>query len=241
MNYKVIKNRIENIFINDLRVFNKLDHKKDKYKYYSQFHQDKWIIENVFSEMKNGYFLEIGAFDGIINSNTLTLERELDWFGLCVEAKDDNYDKLILNRKSKCVKHAIWSDNTKKLFLNRGGKSGLKESYDIDSIKNVEIAYQEIQTITIGELLEKYRAPKVIHYFSLDVEGAEYEILKTFPFESHVILALTVEHNAISNSKINVENKYKIRDLLYKNGFSLNTKISVEDWFINKNISDYIK
>ncbi len=40
-------------------------------KYFSQRDQDKWVIEEVFSHKKNGFFLDIGAGDGVIINNIL--------------------------------------------------------------------------------------------------------------------------------------------------------------------------
>ena len=34
---------------------------------------------------RNGFFIECGAFDGETRSNTLMLERELDWSGVLIE------------------------------------------------------------------------------------------------------------------------------------------------------------
>ena len=45
-------------------------------KYYSQFGQDKWLNENIFKDKQDGFFLEIGADDGIDKSNTKLFEEK---------------------------------------------------------------------------------------------------------------------------------------------------------------------
>ena len=46
---------------------------------YSQAGQDLWVLDKI----KKGYFLEIGAYDGIKFSNSLLLE-ENGWEGLLI-------------------------------------------------------------------------------------------------------------------------------------------------------------
>jgi hypothetical protein len=52
-----------------------------------------------------------------------------------------------------------------------------------------------VPTLLISDILKKYKAPKIIDYWSLDVEGAELPILESFPWNDHEVTLLTVEHN----------------------------------------------
>lgn len=45
------------------------------------------------------------------------------------------------------------------------------------------------------DLLSQFNAPKQIDYLSLDTEGGEYDILKTFDWSYYDISLITVEHN----------------------------------------------
>ena len=49
--------------------------------------EDEFVFARLFSSplLRNGNFIEIGAHDGIIFSNTLFFERNLSWSGLLVE------------------------------------------------------------------------------------------------------------------------------------------------------------
>jgi hypothetical protein len=44
--------------------------------FYSQIGQDIWVSEAVFPDVKNGFFVDVGAGDGTINSNTKALEQK---------------------------------------------------------------------------------------------------------------------------------------------------------------------
>lgn len=48
-------------------------------------------------------------------------------------------------------------------------------------------------------MLTEHNAPKIINYMSIDTEGSEYEILKSFPLDRWVIEVLTIEHNFTQN------------------------------------------
>ena len=48
-----------------------------------------------------GFFIEAGAFDGEISSNTLFFELKQNWTGLLVEPNPDIFQ--MLNLKVKCV------------------------------------------------------------------------------------------------------------------------------------------
>jgi hypothetical protein len=66
--------------------------------YKSQYGQDKWIAEEVFPELKGGYFVDLAAGDGIFLSNTYVLEKDLGWSGICIEPNTESFKKLKLNR-----------------------------------------------------------------------------------------------------------------------------------------------
>jgi len=53
----------------------------------------------------------------------------------------------------------------------------------------------ELTTETLGDILDRAKAPRFIHYMSMDIEGGEVPALKGFPFDKYQIGALTVEHN----------------------------------------------
>ncbi len=41
-----------------------------KHKYYSQYRQDEFLNKVIFKKQKNGFFIDIGAHDGITYSNS---------------------------------------------------------------------------------------------------------------------------------------------------------------------------
>ena len=74
------------------------------------------MLENALKEFlnfRNGFFIEVGAHDGIFQSNTLSLEKDLGWTGILIEPSISAYLDCVKNRpNSKCINTALTS------FLN---------------------------------------------------------------------------------------------------------------------------
>jgi len=66
--------------------------------YKSQIGQDKYVLDNIFANKKNGYFIELGGADGVTYSNTYYMEKELDWNGICIEPNPKYKECLKKNR-----------------------------------------------------------------------------------------------------------------------------------------------
>ena len=78
-------------------------------KYYSQIGQDKYYIENLINHKMNGYFIDVGANNGINLSNTYVLEKDYSWKGLCIEVDDKLFVELEQNRTCKVVNECVYS------------------------------------------------------------------------------------------------------------------------------------
>ncbi len=194
-------------------------------KFYSQAGQDKWVVD-FFRSKKNGFFLDIGAHNGVDINNTYYLENELNWNGICIEADPKIFDILKKNRKCDCVNLAV-SDKIGEINFIQDGFSGrISEGGSLKMISS-----------TIDLILDKYNAPTLIDYISLDVEGYESKVLSKFPFDKYEFILMTVEHNLYTGG---ADNKQKIKDILINNGYVIsheNVKhdnLEFEDWYINK-------
>ena len=81
----------------------------------------------------------------------------------------------------------------------------------------------EMTTISLDDFLTQNGAPKVIDYLSIDTEGSEYEILRTFPFDKWTVRFITVEHNYTPL-------RDAIRALLEPLGY-VRTEAKFDDWY----------
>jgi FkbM family methyltransferase len=177
----------------------------------SQFNQDKNVLE-VYNYKQNGFFVEIGAYDGIESSNTYVLEKKYNWSGLCVEC-NPKYYKILCNTRN-CFKsdNAVYNINGKILpFYDSGGYAGLIETNNHKHIINDPVI--NVITKTLTSLLDEINAPSFIEYLSLDTEGSEFEILKSHDFNKYKFGYICVEHNSI------IKNRLDIKELLENNGY----------------------
>ena len=78
--------------------------------YYSQYGQDRWIAETVLPGKQAGVFVDVGAHDGVRFSNTLFLERQLNWTGLAIEPLVDVYERLVSNRTCATIRGLYCAD-----------------------------------------------------------------------------------------------------------------------------------
>jgi hypothetical protein len=75
----------------------------------SQLGQDLEVLK-FYKNKKNGFFIEIGASDGIQLSNTHLLETQYNWKGICCEPIPFHYEKLVVNRpNSICINEAVYN------------------------------------------------------------------------------------------------------------------------------------
>ena len=74
--------------------------------YKSQFSQDR-VVKHFYGD-KVGYFVEVGAYDGVTASNTYALERT-GWTGILIEPLKEQYAKLVENRKCITVNECVYS------------------------------------------------------------------------------------------------------------------------------------
>ena len=190
----------------------------------SQINQDIQVL-SFYNCKHNGYFIEIGASDGIEISNTYLMERDYGWKGICVEPIPYHYDKLVVNRpNSICINNAIYSETGLRLEFDIAsepigdkfgdGISGLQKHIDchkskVDANKRTII----VETLSMNDMLVHCNAPTFIDYLSLDTEGSEYEILKMFDFDKYTIGLIDVEHNFVEPRRSH------IRTLLVSKGY----------------------
>jgi len=181
--------------------------------YTSQIGQDEWV-HSVVGNKSNGYFIELGASDGVFLSNSFFFEKVLGWNGICIEPNPEFSTKLTQNRNCHiCFSCVSNLDDREVEFAIDGHTSGAVETAGPFTHINNKI---KVKTKTLYSILKLYNAPKVIDYLSLDVEGQEYEIIKDFPFHEYRFNCITVEHNEPHTGP---EMRMKLRTLLTEKGY----------------------
>ena len=183
--------------------------------FYSQLEQDKWVL-SIIGDKTDGYFIELGACDGLYYSNTLYFEKK-GWNGICIEPNDLFFEKLKYNRMCHVSNDLVSSEENKivEFILNDAVSSINDRTIGPFTLKN-DYKVVNKYTTTLEKVLDKYNAPNIIDYLSLDVEGHEYEVIKNFNFDKYIFRCITVEHNEPHNGD---ELRKKIRLLLEEKGY----------------------
>jgi FkbM family methyltransferase len=160
----------------------------------SQAGQDYWIYGESFNEKRCGYFLDIGAYDGIFLSNTYILESKYNWSGICIEANPITFEKLKNNRCAINLNFCLDRSEGKVNFILRDIMGGIVDR-DVDNKEADTKSYKVIQlkTTSLNRLLEDQNAPSVIDYLSIDIEGAEERVLSGFDFSKYTFRCITIE------------------------------------------------
>jgi FkbM family methyltransferase len=197
--------------------------------YYSQSDQDKWVTE-FYQNKKNGFFVEVGAYDGIQTSNTFFFEESLGWDGVCIEANPNVFNSLVKNRKSINLNYAVTDYEGECFFSN-------------DRISNTG---SKVKCLPLEKILKENDCPRKIDYLSMDIEGYEYIVLKDFNFDEFEIGVMTIEHNLYCDGN---ERKDLIYNLLTSKGFTRVVDNAVcldknplyynkpyEDWYVNNKL-----
>lgn len=221
---------IQNAYLNKILTDKNIDilekfvyHFKDKKNNQSQLYQDifaSFIVDNNFDKS----FLEFGATDGMSLSNTYMLEENFGWKGILSEPSPQWHTPLkLLRPNTKIITKCIWSETGKKLDFFESNVAELStinsfvENEKVSMPGNVDLRKKngqliEVETVSLNDVIKDYFLGKVPSYISIDTEGSEYEILKTFNFKIYRPIIFTVEHNFTINQS-------KIDDLMQKNNY----------------------
>ena len=164
-------------------------------KWFSQARQDE-VVLSLLGNKRNGYFVDLAANDATLLSNTYALERHFGWKGLCIEPNPMYWYNLTQYRLDcELVAAVVGHKRMEQVnFLFDAGDHGgiLGEEFD-NKRMNRRNKLNHQYTVTLEEIFDRYRVPKEIDYLSLDVEGAEEFIMRSFPLQNYKVKLMTVE------------------------------------------------
>jgi len=205
---------------------------------WSQYDQDS-VVDNILKQKRDGFFLEIGGYDGELHSNTLFFERQRGWDGLLVEANPFTFKQMLSRHRTCGQVHSCISNTLKSMdFKIAGGitssvqtisqkhSNRIKEAIKVyGKNKQWEGAGNVVTTncYTLSSILETMGVTHV-DYFSLDVEGGEVHILNSIDFNKISFGVISIE------VQVNREQIYKI---MMKNGYKRVKSLHIDDFYIH--------
>jgi FkbM family methyltransferase len=209
--------------------------------FYSQCGEDEFLNNNYFKNKREGTYIELGALDGVLYSNTKFFEDNLDWKGVLIEPHPYNFELLQQNRTNtnflfnnliSCYEEELLF----KYFLdNYSGVSGVEQTLPEEHYRNFYNVIDEPQASILlkpTSLTSIIKRTDIKHFdlLSLDVEGHEYEVLLSWDFSIPIDIIM-IETLGESQS----EKEELCHKLLIENDYVFHTKFKHNEIFILKN------
>jgi FkbM family methyltransferase len=212
--------------------------------YFRKFHSLNKLDENLSNLLphRNGYYVEIGANDGISQSNTLYFERKKNWSGILVEPDKHNFRILTKNRSKSnkffncgCVSFEFKESFIEFIYSNLMSVTVNDESdfdkFNTHALSGIRFLAKDeiietylVPAMNLESILDQASAPYLMDFFSLDVEGNELEVLKGLNHNKYRFKYILVETNEIAtissflnDAKYHLMEKLSHHDYLFKN------------------------
>jgi len=209
---------------------------KDR-KDFSQVGQSKYI-DSVLNSKRNGFFVEAGGYDGEDFSNSLFFELERNWTGILIEPIPSFYKKIlkknrkifsinccIANKRPFVAKFQIAGGFSNRISVVNDHFQNRVDEYNSKTSQKKTFIY--VPCFSLYTILKAINVAKV-DYFSLDVEGGEFEVLKGINFNKLNITTFSIEHNNYQDARNN------IKQFLVDNNYNLLKDETLDFYFIKK-------
>ena len=191
----------------------------------------------------DGFFVELGANDGYTESNTIYLEIHKGWRGVLIEPSPNLFLSCTRTRKRNKIfcNACVGMDYDKKYVdMEYANLMSISSNLDVDmGVSNQEIylkaGREHLQTNqrnlkfgalarTLSSILDESNAPKEIDFLSLDVEGAELDVLRGVDFNNYSFKYMLIECRTIE----------RLESYLLERGYQKIDKLTHTDHLFSK-------
>jgi len=206
------------------------------------------LILNIFKDKEKGCYIDIGCGHPIKNNNTYLLNKK-GWNGINIDLDEENINLFNASRKNDFNFKTAVSDaegEADLFFYHKKSALNTINKQNADFQKAKVSSIRKIKTQTINNIIEL--SPwknQEIDFLSIDVEGSEFAILKSFDFEKYSPKVIVVEYldltlNKLEIKNINVDNilKSEIYKLIVSKNYILANILHSDLVFIHKKFRD---
>jgi hypothetical protein len=217
----------------------------------SQDGEDEFALK-WFNGLCNGTYLEMGAVDGVLSSNTYALHKAFGWKGLLIEMSPPNFKELPTNRPDDVTVNAAICDKPRTLHYwynpERRFTAGIWE-FTAKSFRDrywQGVRLEDTTPINCAPLdhiiQERVSSPRTGHgrphqyffdFLSLDVEGGEMMVLKSVDFTTTAFGIMVVEADDTNHRK-----NLALRFFLENKGYRFLQQEERNYWFVNQNFAE---
>jgi FkbM family methyltransferase len=165
---------------------------------------DLRLIEAI-DPKEGGYFVELGANDGIRQSNTYKLQKDYAWNGLLIEPSPLRFAECVKNRSFgtsqihfECAACVSFGFGSRFVEIEEADLMSVAKGLDVSDEDAVDHANRGVKSLSsehlryrygavaepLNELLIRQQSPRRISLLSLDVEGNELSVLKGIDYDT---------------------------------------------------------
>ena len=159
------------------------------------------------------FFVDLAANSPVVFSNTRALERDWGWSGICIEGNPHLIAALVGRRRCSVVCTLVDSSVRSVTFdiarHHGNGVSSIRPDASNRSLVHHSSEALTAKTVPLGRILADLRAPPVIDFLSLDVEGFEERVLAGHDFKRHHFLTIAVERPSAVLRAVLLDNGYE--------------------------------
>ena len=192
--------------------------------YNSQACQDCFLDRFIFSRKEGGFFLDIGGNDPVKINNTYFFEKRRGWTGLAFEPIAGQREKWKTSRTTECLPYALGERDGETEFCEYEDHYMSGFSDEVDYKGKVKSRWK-VPVRRLAGILEE-RGIKHVDFVSLDVEGAEIEVLKGIDFSHVEIDCFTIENNK-GHSR-----EQRIRKFMADAGYRIKAKLWLDEVWV---------
>ena len=196
------------------------------------------MINKIFVNINNGFFVDVGALHPVNGSLTYNLYKK-GWKGINIDLLDKNLELFkIFRKKDKNLNLAISSNKgfiNAFIFEKGSGLNTLCKKWADEWSKKIQKDYtvKKVKKDTLNKVLKQLKVEDEFELLNIDVEGHEYEVLKGLNFEKFKPKIITVEIHVRMTKEIFKTPVYKI---LKKNKFELISQYYHTSFFKHKDM-----
>jgi len=190
------------------------------------------LYERLFGLKRDGTFVDVGAFDGEWLSNTACL-ADLGWSGLFIEPHPVSYELCKARHQDNRAAHVVncavgMAEGKIQLMLGEVLSTTVPEQRalyrELPWARNfVEGGEVEVTQFRLGTLLQLFHIPPGFDLLSVDVEGAELAVLRSFDLDvwrpRAAIVELMDQHPDFAQDRRTLEEAAEIRALFRSHGY----------------------
>ena len=166
---------------------------------FSQFHEDL-LIDSIFGEREQGFYIDVGANDPEFNSNTLRFYRR-GWSGICIEPGREAFRFIAEKRpRDLNLNIAVGAERGKMTFyrvVDDSTLSSLEEAVARRMAQQVQstVAADEVEVLPLRDIFSGHAAGKHVDFLSVDAEGYDLQVLRSNDWDQHRPTLVLVEIN----------------------------------------------